>query len=401
MILTRASVTESPRRSNEQGFSLAELMIALMVFTLIMGSVVLLLTKSQTIFKTEQGVAEMDQNARLLMDFLTRDIQQSKENAIGVAPSFRPVFSYNAPDGSTDELTIVSSDTQTKLPAAALPLIAATTKPFSAFEQYAEVVPNTAGHLKASDVVGAFKDGEEFVISTVLQDGSTQFDIVRVHGAGVTQTGAIALSFDPVQHRGVESEVAFGSVYEGGSYSMRPVTVKRYFVDKSEDKEHPSLALSVDGSAPITIAKNVMAFQLRYLEAKEGELDGSWVKQQTINHGFKTLAVEVTFSARTQITGEPESERLITLASVVRPRFQPRLGNIPTSGARIPGGGEDGGPGGGGVIGSGDGSDGGSSGDTGFGDSGGGGTGSSGSGGYNRVTRRIGKVPKLGQRLNQ
>src|SRR5215467_12079289 len=122
----------SPSHAGQRGFTLTELMIAMMVFTLIMGSVVLLLTKSQTIFKTEQGVAEMDQNARLLMDFLTRDIQQSKENAIGVAPNFRPVFSYNAPSGGTDELTIISSDTQTKLPAAGLPLIAASPLPFNA-----------------------------------------------------------------------------------------------------------------------------------------------------------------------------------------------------------------------------------------------------------------------------
>jgi Tfp pilus assembly protein PilW len=44
-----------------------------MVFSIILGTVVTLLVKSQTIFRAEQGVSEMDQNARLLMDFLTRD----------------------------------------------------------------------------------------------------------------------------------------------------------------------------------------------------------------------------------------------------------------------------------------------------------------------------------------
>ena len=109
----------------ERGFSLAEMMIALMVFTLIAGSVLLLLTKSQTIFRSEQGVSEMDQNARLMMDFLTRDIQQSKENGLGLGPKFRSIYSNNGPDGKTDEVTIVSGETDTKVPAAALPLIAA------------------------------------------------------------------------------------------------------------------------------------------------------------------------------------------------------------------------------------------------------------------------------------
>src|SRR5215216_2457378 len=115
----------------ERGFTLTELMVAMMVFTLIAGSVVMLLTKSQTIFRAEQGVSEMDQNARLLMDFLTRDVQQSKENGLGLGPKFRSIYSNNGLDGRTDEITIISSDTETRLPAASLPLIAASERGFS------------------------------------------------------------------------------------------------------------------------------------------------------------------------------------------------------------------------------------------------------------------------------
>ncbi|HZM87452.1 MAG TPA: prepilin-type N-terminal cleavage/methylation domain-containing protein, partial [Blastocatellia bacterium] len=104
-----------PARPGQHGFTMAELMIAMAVFTLIIGSVVTLLGKSQTIFRAEQGVSEMDQNARLLMDFLTRDIQQSKENALGLGARFRSIYSYNGPEGKTDEVTIVSSDTESKL----------------------------------------------------------------------------------------------------------------------------------------------------------------------------------------------------------------------------------------------------------------------------------------------
>src|SRR5712671_5858431 len=79
----------------ESGFTLAEMLIAMAVFTLIIGSVVALLAKSQTIFRTEQGVSEMDQNARLLMDFMTRDIQESKENSLGLGQRFRSIYSYD------------------------------------------------------------------------------------------------------------------------------------------------------------------------------------------------------------------------------------------------------------------------------------------------------------------
>ncbi|HVF90833.1 MAG TPA: prepilin-type N-terminal cleavage/methylation domain-containing protein [Blastocatellia bacterium] len=411
--------------ASERGFSLVELMIAMMVFTLIMGSVVGLLVKSQKIFRTEQGVSEMDQNARLMIDFLTRDIQQSKENALGLGQNFRSIYSYNGPEGKTDEVTIISSDTETKIPSAALPLTAATTRPFSALDHYVEILPNGHSNLEIGDVHANLKANEEFIISATLQDGSTQFDFVKVTGARVTPEGTLGLSFNPVEHKGVQPEIPYGSVYEDGVFTLRPVSIKRYFIDRENDKHHPHFALSVNGGEPISISRNVVAFQLRYLEQKQGEVEGQWVKEQSIARGYRTLAVEVTMTARTEIKGDTEAERLVTLASVVRPRYLPGDGFGSSGGSRnpgFPGGG--GGDGEGWDDGSGDGGNGGDGpgggpggngrgpGDSGFGGSGGpgggGGLGSGsgsddsfgfGSGGYRHETRRIGRNPKLGQRL--
>src|SRR5258706_10455120 len=119
----------------------------------IIGSVVTLLGKSQTIFRTEQGVSEMDQNARLLMDFMTRDIQESKENSLGLGQRFRSIYSYDGPEGKTDEVTIVSSETLTKVPSAALPLIAASPQNFSVGDRYVNVLPNGASRVDAQSVI--------------------------------------------------------------------------------------------------------------------------------------------------------------------------------------------------------------------------------------------------------
>jgi prepilin-type N-terminal cleavage/methylation domain-containing protein len=407
----------SPGRG-QRGFTMTELVIAMAVFTLIIGSVVTLLGKSQTIFRTEQGVSEMDQNARLLMDFLTRDIQQSKENALGLGSRFRSIYSYNGPEGKTDEVTIISSETESKLPSAALPLIAASTKPFSTGDRYVEILPNGASRIEPMAVINALLPNEEFVISASQQDGSVQFDFIKVKSAKLTAEGAVGLSFEPAEHRGVEPEVAFGQVYEGGSFTMRPCAIKRYFVDRKTDQEHPTFVLSVNDGPAITISRNVVAFQVRYLEVKDGEAEGQWVKQQNISRQYKTAALEVTMTGRTEIKGDPKAERLVTLASVIRPRFIAggAFGSSPgggggTSSPGLPGdggprgsGGGDGGggdgsgggPGGGGFSGS-DGSGGrGSFGSDGSGD----GSGKFGAGGYNHETRRIGKQPKLGERLN-
>lgn len=402
--------TEETTNPRESGFTLTELMIAMMVFTVIIGSVVALLGKSQSIFRAEQGVSEMDQNARLLMDFLTRDIQQAKENSLGLGPRFRSIYSFDGPEGKTDEVTIVSSDTESKLPSAALPFIPASAKSFSVSDHYVEVFPNSAARVDASVVINAFTHNEELVVSTVLQDGSVQFDFIKVTAAKLTPEGAIGLSFDTVLHRGVQPEVAFGSVYENGAFTMRPVTIKRYFVDRKTDKEHPVFALSINDGPAITIARNVVAFQLRYLEVKDGELDGSWVKQQNISRQYKTSALEVTMTARTELKNDAKAERLVTLASVIRPRLVPGggFGSAPGSGTSSPGLPGDGGFGGDGGSGNGGGLGGGAGGG-GFGEGGSGGSGGSygdggsGAGGgdpYRYETRRIGKKPRLGERLN-
>lgn len=408
--------------SNQRGFTLAELVVALAVFTLIGGSVVMLLGKSQTIFRTEQGVSEMDQNARLLMDFLTRDIQQSKENALGLGSRFRSIYSYNGPEGKTDEITIVSSDTESKLPAAALPLIAASAKDFSARDSYVEVLPNGAAQVTPISVINALTPNEEFVVSAYREDGSIQFDFIKAISANLTGEGAIGLSFQQVDHRGVEPEVSFGETYQGGSFTIRPCTIKRYFVDRKTEHEHPTFALSVNDAPAIPIARNVVAFQLRYLELKDGEVEGHWVKQQSISRQYKTAAIEVTMTARTEIKSDQQAERLVTLASVIRPRvvsggaFGSSPGGGGTSSPGFPGdgSGNGGGGNGGGGNGGGDGSGGpggsrsgypGGGMPGGYGSDGRGGLGSGRGGdgseiGYKHETRRIGKPPKLGERLN-
>jgi prepilin-type N-terminal cleavage/methylation domain-containing protein len=408
----------------ERGFSLTELMIALVVFTLIAGSVVMLLTKSQLIFRTEQGVSEMDQNARLLMDFLTRDIQQSKENGLGLGPKFRSIYSNNGLDGKTDEITIVSSDTETKLPSGSLPLIAGSQRDFSASEHFVEILPNGASRVESQQVINNIAPNEEFIISSTRADGSVQFDFIKAKNARMTGSGTIGLSFDTVDHPGVQPEVPYGETYVGGAFTIRPCTIKRYFVDRKTDPAHPSFALSINDGPAITIARNVVAFQLRYLEMRNGDVEGQWVNQQNISSQYKTQAVEVTMTARTEIEGDKAAERLVTLASVIRPRLVPGggFGTSPggggTSSPGLPG--EDGGDGSGNGSGGGPGDDQGRSGPRGPGGSGGSGgsgydsngnpTGSGISGGedglglgdhgYNHVTKRIGKNPRLGQRLN-
>jgi prepilin-type N-terminal cleavage/methylation domain-containing protein len=407
---TGLEVTGRDRHTTaERGFTLTELMIAMVVFTIIMGSVITLVTKSQSIFTTQQGVSEMDQNARLMIDFLTRDIQEAKENAIGLGDSFRPIYSYNGPQGTTDEITIISSETESQIPAAALPLIPASHADFSTANGYVEVMPNPGGRLSPSAVVGTFSPSDELIVSSVRPDGSVQFDTVKVKSAAIARSGAIGLAIEETQHPGVQSEVPFGSSYSGGAFSMRPIEIKRYFVDRGTDKDHPTFSISNNDGPPIPLGRNIVAFQVRYLQVKQGDVEGQWYSEQNISHLYTTAAVEVTLTARTEISGKGDSQRLVTLASVIKPRFQPGSGDqfgsgMPTGGSPVtpiaggPGSGS-GGPGGTGSPG-GPGSAGGypgygTGGAGGVGGSGGNGGPGMGAGTVNRETHYIGDPNKV------
>ena len=58
----------------QKGFSLIEVMVAMMVTMIVMAAVFTLLQKGQTTFQREPEVAEMNQNARYGLDMIVRDL---------------------------------------------------------------------------------------------------------------------------------------------------------------------------------------------------------------------------------------------------------------------------------------------------------------------------------------
>ena len=64
-----------PKR--QRGFSLLELMVAVVVFTVIVGAVVALLTASQQRYKMESEFLDSFQTARLAMDQIARDVHSA------------------------------------------------------------------------------------------------------------------------------------------------------------------------------------------------------------------------------------------------------------------------------------------------------------------------------------
>jgi prepilin-type N-terminal cleavage/methylation domain-containing protein len=83
--------------SKERGFSLVELMVAMTVTLIVTGAIYGLLTSGSTAFRREPELADRQQNIRVAMDLISRDVY----NAGASLPTFAQTFTRVDPGGGT------------------------------------------------------------------------------------------------------------------------------------------------------------------------------------------------------------------------------------------------------------------------------------------------------------
>ena len=80
---------EHSRAARQQGFSMIELMIAMVVTLIISASIVGLITQSNTAFKIQPELGDRQQNIRVAMDVIQRDLQGAGVNMALNIPVFK------------------------------------------------------------------------------------------------------------------------------------------------------------------------------------------------------------------------------------------------------------------------------------------------------------------------
>lgn len=96
--------------SNEKGFSLIELMMAMVLTVGLMGAVFALMNQNQSVFVAESGGTDMNQNIRTAVDVMTRDIQSAGMGLSQANGSFSAIFYTNGTSGAPDTILIVNGD---------------------------------------------------------------------------------------------------------------------------------------------------------------------------------------------------------------------------------------------------------------------------------------------------
>jgi prepilin-type N-terminal cleavage/methylation domain-containing protein len=87
--------TEEGSMRKQSGFSMIELMVAMTVTLIVSAAIYGLLTSGSTAFRREPEMADRQQNIRVAMDLITRDVF----NAGSALPTFSQVFTRSDPTG--------------------------------------------------------------------------------------------------------------------------------------------------------------------------------------------------------------------------------------------------------------------------------------------------------------
>jgi type IV pilus assembly protein PilW len=82
----------------EHGFSLVEIMIAMVIGLIIIGAVVQLFAVNRSTYQVDEGLARIQENARFAIDFISRDLRMAGNT--GCVRDAPPINNLNAPANS-------------------------------------------------------------------------------------------------------------------------------------------------------------------------------------------------------------------------------------------------------------------------------------------------------------
>ena len=98
------------KRPGEQGFSLLELTIAMLLTIGLMGAIFSLVGQQQQVFLSESGTTDMNENMRVAVDMLTRDIQSAGMGLPRTNGSFAAIYYKDGASGAADSILIINGD---------------------------------------------------------------------------------------------------------------------------------------------------------------------------------------------------------------------------------------------------------------------------------------------------
>jgi len=289
-------------RDPEAGFSLIEVMSALVILAIAMTAVFATFISQQKSFTTQSRVAEMQQNLRQASECMTRDIRMAgygipdnvvvpgTENPAGIT-NIRALYAVDNTTGPDQVYILYMFD----MDANQLPAVLATAM-------------TGTGSVNVDNSVGFLTSGQELVLIT----DATTADLFQTTaaGAGVLTFGAGAYSTGHTKLYGV---------------GPPPSTVAKarfvlYYIDSSTDPAHPSLMVdrNVPGQAAQPLADDIEDMQLTYgLDTNGNGVVDTWTASPATPSQIRQVRLQ--FIARSRLPEAGWSETRPTLGNNTGP----------------------------------------------------------------------------------
>jgi len=291
MTRTRRNGDTVPRHP-EAGFSLVEVMAALVILAIAMIAVFATFISQQKSFTVQSRVAEMQQNLRQAAEFMSRDIRMA---------------GYGIPDNVTIPNNVVATGVTSLR---SLYANDSTTGPDQIFILYlfdmdvnqppldnAFAVPASATSITASSATGFATAGGELVLVT---DGTT---------ADLYQTSA-ATATTLTLGGGYTAGAWHTKSYPAGS-TVAKARFVRYFIDSTTDPAHPMLMVDrLGGLESQPLADDIEDVQLTYGLDTSTPADGvidTWTASPTIPSQIRQVRLQLIARTRFPESGWSET----------------------------------------------------------------------------------------------
>ena len=242
------SAADRAHRHPEAGFTLVEVMAAMAIFAIAMTAVFATFLSQQKSFTIQNRVAEMQQNLRQAVEYISRDIRLA---GYGIPDNVAIPATAN-PDGITSIRSLYATDNATGPDQIYILYM---------FDMDANQPPavNTAamtgtGSVNVDNSAGFLTAGGELVLIT---DGATA-DLFQTTaaGAGVLTFGAGAYNIGHAKLYGLGPPPS----------TVAKARFVRYFIDSATDPSHPVLMVDrmIPGVPPQPVADDIEDLQLTY-----------------------------------------------------------------------------------------------------------------------------------------
>ena len=271
-------------RHSEAGFSLIEVMSALVILAIALTAVFATFISQQKSFTVQNRVAEMQQNLRQAVEYISRDIRLAgygiPDNVAipgGATPagftSIRSLFPRDNTTGPDQTYILYMFDMDANQPPAVT-----------------TAAMGGTGSVNVDNAVGFLATGGELVLIT---DGTTA-DLYQTTaaGGGVLTFGAGAYNTGHVKLYGLGSPPSI----------VAKARFVRYFIDTLTDSSHPTLMVdrNIPGQGAQPLADDIEDMQLTY--GIDNNADGiieSWSASPTASSQIRQIRLQ--FIARTRL----------------------------------------------------------------------------------------------------